>query len=795
MLRGGRSFAVDPLTAVVGALCEVGEGELAVLQVLASPVREPWGDHALRALLSKDGTPIFPASPELLTSAREKISKPLFAVRLRLAVRAGSEGRRLELLRLLLGTLAQYSSPGGNELIALDSEDWSPVDQERDLLRRTAHRSGMILSVEELAAIVHLPGKEVSHPAFLRQTHRTKRAPESLNSGVFLGRNEHQGQLVEVRLSDTARLQHTYIIGGSGTGKSTLLLSLILQDLEAGHGLAVLDPHGDVIDEVLARLPEDRIGDVVLLDPADEDFPVGFNILSAHSDIERTLLSSDLVSVFRRLATSWGDQMTAVLGNAILAMLEHQEPASLLELRRFLVDRDFRTRFLAGVSDSEVAYFWQKEFPLLRGNPQAPILTRLDAFLRPRLIRNMVGQAGRSLDFRAILDQRKVLLCKLAQGAIGEENAHLLGSLIVGKIQQVALSRQDTAEAGRSPFFVFIDEFHNFVTPSLSALLSGVRKYGVGLTLAHQNLSQLSTRSPELVDSLLANAGSRICFRLGDQDARRLAQGFSFFDASDLQSLGTGEAIASVGGTGSDFNLATVPIPRIDPGQGQPLAAAALKSSREQFATPRADLTPPPSAGVREASPPSLPAVESQSIPAPLVAREVKVVSSPGRGGQQHKYLQGLIQKFAEERGFQAAVEQTILAGHGAVDVALSRGDERIAVEITITTPTDHEVANIHKCLAAGFSMVLVVASDNKALGKVRAAAERELSKDDYGRLQFLTPNELPEYLDSLPIPETTQTVGGYRVKVKHQVGAESVSQMEAVRQTIARSLRKLGAK
>jgi hypothetical protein len=251
---------------------------------------------------------------------------------------------------------------------------------------------------------------------------------------------------------------------------------MITQDIAHGEGIAVLDPHGDLIDQVVGHIPEERAADVVLFDPSDEAYPVGFNILSAHSELERNLLASDLVAVFKRLSTSWGDQMTAVFGNAILAFLESDEGGTLADLRRFLVETDFRKSFLRTVRDAEVVYYWEKEFPLLTGKPHAPILTRLDTFLRPKVVRHMVSQK-RNLDFRAIMDGRQIFLAKLSQGLIGEENSHLLGALLVSKLNQMALSRQDIHVSERKPFYVYIDEFHNFVTPSMAAILSRTRSF------------------------------------------------------------------------------------------------------------------------------------------------------------------------------------------------------------------------------------------------------------------------------------------------------------------------------
>src|ERR1051326_7696874 len=305
----------------------------------------------------------------------------------------------------------------------------------------------------------------------------------------------------------------------------------------------------------MARLPAARYKDVVLFDPSDEGWPIGMNVLQAHSEIERTLLASDLVAIFRRLSTSWGDQMHAILAQAIQTLLEANAGGTIADLRRFLVDTEFRRAFLASVEDEETIFYWTKQFPLLKGRPESPILTRLDAFLRPRLIRNIVTQKDSSLDFRRVMDEGKIFLAKLAQGAIGEENAALLGSFLVAKFHQIALSRQDTAREKRRTFLLAIDEFQHFVTPSMASLLTGARKFALGLALSHQGLHQLQSRDGEVYHAVLENAGTRISFRVSDHDAKQLAEGFSNFDVDDLRKVAVGEAICRFGGADHDFNL------------------------------------------------------------------------------------------------------------------------------------------------------------------------------------------------------------------------------------------------
>lgn len=801
-VRGLRGLAVDPLAALVGALSSLQQGEAAVFQALFHPARHPWEESIGRAVLGEDGEPFFATGAACAEQAKQKAAKPLFAVRPRLAIRAESHARRMQILRALMGALSQLDLPGANSLIALDQDGWPPESQTQDLLFRVAHRPGMLLNVEELAALVHLPNAQVASPKFSRHTRRTKAAPASVRgTGARLGENVHLGQATKVFLPQSLRMRHTYAIGGSGTGKSTLLLNLALQDLEEGRGVAVLDPHGDLVDGLVSRMPESRVRDVILLNPADEEFPIGLNILSANSELEKGLLSSDLVATFRRLSSAWGDQMNAVLGNAILAFLESSQGGTLLDMRHFLVDKAFRSRFLATVQDAEVVYFWEKEFPLLIGRAASPLLTRLDVFLRPKPIRNMVAQR-RCLDFRAIIDGRKVLLAKLPQGAIGEENAHLLGSLLTSKLHQAALSRQDVGEGAREGFNLIIDEFQDFATPSMAALLSGVRKYGLGLTLAHQNLAQLGGASDALLGSVLANASTRICFRLGDIDAKRLAEGFSSFEARDLQSLGVGQAIVRAGRAEDDFNVRTYPAPDVDPADAARRTDAVVAASRAQYATPKAELAGqapllPAAPAVEEApaqamAPDAAGALPAAAAQAPAVAVPSKAAVD-GRGGQQHRYLQTLIKRLGEEHGFRASLEVPVLNGTGNVDVVLEREGLSVACEITVTTTTGHEVGNLQKCLAAGYARVVLVSPTTRNLNRVKKRAAEVFSTDELARMHFTLPEGMPELLGqfAMPLPRT-DTVKGYKVKVQFHAPDEALrdAKAEAIRGVIGRALK-----
>ncbi len=782
-LRTFRGFEVDPLVGTVGALADLREGEVGLLQVLFQAARYPWAESVVRAVTDWEGRAFFADAPQMLALAKEKIAQPLFAGIIRAAAQSQPPARAWQIVKALGGSLAQFANPTSNELMALSNDGYDDRHHALDLLARRSRRSGMLLNADELVSLVHLPSASVRVPKLKREERKTKSAPAIVfGHRYILGENTHAGRTVPVALSPDERSRHCYVIGASGTGKSTLLVNLVLQDIEQGEGVAVLDPHGDLVDEILGRIPEKRFRDVVLLDPSDEAYPVGFNVLKAHSEIEKNLLGSDLVAVFRRLSTSWGDQMTSVLGNAVLAFLESEEGGTLIDLRRFLIEPSFRKSFLATVRDPEVVYYWEKSFPFLVGKPQGPILTRLDTFLRPKLIRYMVAQKENRLDLGTIMNERKIFLAKLAQGTIGEENAYLLGTLLVSKFQQTAMSRQQMAAAARKDFYLYIDEFHNFVTPSMAAILSGARKYRLGLILAHQELQQLRSRNDDVASAVIANPYTRVCFRLGDFDAKKLEDGFSYFDAKDLQNLEVGEAICRVERAEYDFNLKTLPLPAINPETARKRREEIMALSRERYATPRetveAMLKPsfpqPPAPPEPEPAQPRLLHAEAER---PLAKAPVKMATpsappklrresppaalpSPGRGGPQHKYLQELIRRSAESKGYLATIEKPILDGLGLVDVALEKEGRSIACEISVTSKTDWELGNIQKCLAAGFEYVVLVSAEPKTLNKASKALRATLNKEQAKRVRFLAPEALPAFLDVCRAKDVTQIEG-----------------------------------
>ena len=832
-----RNFNVDPYIGLIAAMSNLRENELALFQVVFEPVKHDWDESIFRSVTDGAGKDFFVNEPELSGEAKKKIARPLFAVVVRIAIK--SNDRMLKIANDLAGAMTVFSNPASNAFIPLHNKDYNFFEHQEDLLLRQSHRSGMILNTDELVSLVHLPSTSVKAPKLRREAHKTKAVPEIARSGngLLLGFNSYAGITSEVRLSAEQRVRHTYVIGTSGTGKSTMLVNLIQQDIENGQGVAVFDPHGDLVEKILGMIPEHRINDVVLIDPGDETHSVGFNILSAHSELEKNLLASDLVSAFQRLSTSWGDQMGSVLNNAILAFLESSRGGTLADLQRFLIEPSFRNEFLKTVQDSQVLYYWKKAFPQLSGNKSiGPVLTRLGTFLDRKPVRYMVTQQENRINFAEIMDTGKIFLAKLSQGQIGTENAYLLGSFIVSKFQQLAMSRQGQAAASRRDFWLYVDEFHNFITPSMAQILSGTRKYRLGLTLAHQELRQLQKDS-DVASAVLSNPYTRICFRVGDDDARKLGDGFSFFDNKDLQKLPNFQALCRVERADCDFNL-SIPAPlEVDEVKAEEIRKRVVTASREKYARLRKDIeadelaslleseeeppqpkkkdrseartskdtkpekpahpttpteTTPPEVTPASVSEPPLPVevpiIEPVAVavppiePVPTVTVQHEQPPTPppdmGRGGAQHKAVQQRIKSEAQQIGCAVSIEERVLDGQGSVDLLIQRGNAVIACEISFTTTIDHEVGNVTKCLKAGFKVIAVVCTDLTRLLKIEKAICGCLSPEQGAMVKYFTPEQLLAYIKQLPVdvtppPETERKIGKYKVKRSHSTLTE----------------------
>jgi len=356
------------------------------------------------------------------------------------------------------------------------------------------------------------------------------------NRITFLARTNFRNERRPFGIRQADRLAHMYIIGKTGTGKSTLLETMIRQDVLAGHGLALLDPHGDLVERIFEWIPEERREDLIYFNVPDTSRPLGFNPLENVPPEKRSLAAAGVLEVFKKIWTdSWGPRLEHILRNALLALLE-QRSATLGDILRLLDDKDYRKLVAFGVSNEQVRRFWLKEYEgypaRFRAEAISPVQNKVGAFLANPILNGILTQKRSDFDFRQLMDERKILLVNLAKGKIGEDSTALLGALMVSRIGLAALSRADIPEEERKNFFLYLDEFQSFTTLSLANMLAELRKYRTGLILAHQHLSQIDT---QIREAILGNTGTIISFRVGVEDAEIFEKEFSpEFTAQDL---------------------------------------------------------------------------------------------------------------------------------------------------------------------------------------------------------------------------------------------------------------------
>jgi hypothetical protein len=360
-------------------------------------------------------------------------------------------------------------------------------------------------------------------------------------------------------LSQSDRRGHLYVVGKTGTGKSTLLRNLIIQDIQAGRGLAVLDPHGDLAEELLNYIPPWRDRHVVYFNPADLSYPIGLNLLESVPPDQRSVVASNIVAAFRHIwGESWGPRLEYILFNTISALLDLPQ-ASLLGVQKMLVDERYREFVTARVQDPIVRRFWQHEFAgydrRFVMEATSPIQNKVGQLFGSPALRNMLGQVRSTISLRFMMDEKRLLIANLSKGRLGETHSALLGALLVTEIQRAALARADAAPSARTDFALYIDEFQNFLSDSVASLLSEIRKYGVSLTLANQFTAQLA---PPIRQAVLGNVGSLICFRVGAEDAAHLCEELHPFTAESLTDLGQFEACCRVQRSGRPGEPTTV---------------------------------------------------------------------------------------------------------------------------------------------------------------------------------------------------------------------------------------------
>jgi hypothetical protein len=405
---------------------------------------------------------------------------------------------------------------------------------------------------------------------------------------TYIGNRNVWGGEKPFGISPVDRRQHLYVIGKTGTGKTTLLRNLICQDIERGHGVGVIDPHGDLAEELLDCIPSWRADDVVYFNPADSDFPVGFNLVRSSLGQRKYLEASSLVGAFKHIwRDSWGPRLEYILYASVAALLEC-ENVSLLGLPRMLADARYRAWVLKQVRDPIVRSFWENEFARFDkrflAETIAPIQNKVGQLLMAAPLRNIFGQVKSKIDPRFIMDNKRIFVANLSKGRLGEDKANLLGSLLVSKFQTAAMERADVPESAREDFYLFIDEFPNFSTESFASILSEARKYRLNLILSHQYIEQMGK---EVKNAVFGNVGSLISFRLGLSDARVLANefgsGYSPEHFTDLANHEIRAKLLTNGEYGEPF-LAKTARPTASSYNRR---ANLMKRSRERFGTKR----------------------------------------------------------------------------------------------------------------------------------------------------------------------------------------------------------------
>ena len=414
-------------------------------------------------------------------------------------------------------------------------------------------------------------------------------------SDIILGYQQTpHGDTQPIRIKSADRREHTYLIGKTGTGKSTLASNMIINDIRSGAGCAVVDPHGDLIDSILGHIPTARTNDVVLFDPSDEDFPIGFNILEPTSSQGKQLAVSALVSVFRHLfRNSWGPRSEFILHNCAAALLDNPEPTTLLDVYRMLVDAEFRQQVAARTQDPIVRFFWSEVFAKYNARfaneVVSPRLNKVGQLLTGTYLRNIVGQPKSTINLQKMLDNHHIFLVRLPKGIIGEDRANLLGSALVTKLYLAALERQAIPEHERQDFYLYVDEYESFATDSFPSILSEARKYHLNLTLINQYLDQVPK---DITNSVFGNVGNWIVFRVGATDAQVLEQEFQpFVNTEELRRQANHRITYKrlVDGVATIPGSTTTP-PPVQPRGDEADPQTIIRISREHYARQRAEV-------------------------------------------------------------------------------------------------------------------------------------------------------------------------------------------------------------
>lgn len=608
------NFVHDPLNLILSSFSKVNrDGEGAAIQLIWSPMGDRYLKKYKEALEKiKKGTPLKeaidipdsiggefvhtfrdlfsskptkkegePEKPEIIDQAAleeigKKIAAPIVKCNLRLLASAHTKEEAEEILDSLKASFNQFTNTLGN------SFEWKKTEKGalRSLVRNFVFRlfedaSALPMNLKELNSVIHFHTKALSASEGLRQSRSaTAQAPLDISrEGLLLGVNKHRNIETEVRVSEDDRLRHFYCIGQTGTGKSTLLKEMIIQDIKMGNGVCMIDPHGSDVQDVLANIPSERYEDLIYFDPGFTARPMALNMLEYDPNFpeQKTFVVNELFNIFRKLygnvPESMGPAFEQYFRNSALLVME--DPASgntLVDMSRVLSDKAYRDLKLSRCKNPLVKQFWINAEKTTGeqglANYVQYVTNKFDVFLANEIMRPIVAQEKSSFNFRDIMDGKKILLVNLAKGRLGDLNANLIGLILVGKILMAALSRVDMFGKDFPPFYLYIDEFQNITTDSIATILSEARKYKLSLNIAHQFIAQLEEN---IRDAVFGNVGSLCSFRVGAEDAEYLEKQFTpTFVASDLMNIDNRNAYLRLlvnGKPAKPFNIAVLPPP------------------------------------------------------------------------------------------------------------------------------------------------------------------------------------------------------------------------------------------
>jgi hypothetical protein len=593
---------VDPLGSLLSVLSKTQPEDRVSIQYLLNPVGSSWQGAGARAANSKtkgaDGSEHTNPHAKVIN---QKISFHGFKTAIRIAVNSGSPERSRQLLYEVANTYSSFANPEGNSLVFKKLYLWQRDRLINSMLKRTKRFAPrhQILNVEELATIFHFPTEKLSaihsiswHKVLLSEPPESLPVAENLTDEQksqinFFAATEFKNKETVFGIKSNDRRKHMYIIGKTGTGKSTLIANMAINDMRNRRGFCIIDPHGDLCETLLDYIPSYRINDVIYLDPSDRDRSFALNPLEVSEPHQRELVVSGIVAIFNKLyGNSWGPRLEYILRNTLMSVIDMPD-ATLLMVPEMLANDSFRQKVVDNLKDPVLKSFWTNEFAnyteRLRAESIMPIQNKVGQFVSSTVIRNIIKHPKSTIDLQKAMDEGKIILLNLSQGKLGEDNAALLGAMTITKIQLAAMNRVTQKEEDRKDFYLYVDEFQNFATSSFVKILSEARKYRLNLILANQYIGQIPE---EVRGAIFGNAGTMMSFLIGAEDSAFMAREFGErFKEEDLLALGNYRSIIKLAIdniTQAPFLCTTLPLPRSITQNRE----KAIRSSSERYTKP-----------------------------------------------------------------------------------------------------------------------------------------------------------------------------------------------------------------